>query len=200
MSMNRKALLLVAVPTEGGLFLLGFLLVGGPQVLASKFELSWSATASALLLCLPMLVALYFAVCSNWAPLYQLRTELDEKVTPLFTNLKIPDLALIALLAGAGEELFFRGWLQDALTNRFDVWVGILVASVIFGLAHYLSLTYAIYAFLTGIYLGVIYQVSGNLYIVMLIHALYDFIALVYLVRKGKSGENRFEQLKNGTA
>ena len=183
--MSRKSLLLVAVFTEGGLFLLGLLL--DPQALASKFSLSWNATASALLLCLPMLAALYFAVRSNWAPLSQLRAELDEKVTPLFTNLKIPDLALIALLAGIGEELFFRGWLQGSLTNRFDVWIGILIASAIFGFAHYLSPTYAIYAGLTGIYLGMIYQVSGNLYIVMAIHALYDFIALMYLVRNGKS-------------
>lgn len=187
--MSRKSLLLVAVLTEGGLFLFGLLLVGGPQALASEFNLSWNATASALLLCLPMLVALYFAVRSNWSPLAQLRTELDEKVTPLFEDLKIPDLALIALLAGAGEELFFRGWLQGSLTNRFGVWIGILIASVIFGFVHYLSPTYAIYAGLTGIYLGVIYQVSGNLYIVMVIHALYDFIALVYLVRKGKGAE-----------
>jgi membrane protease YdiL (CAAX protease family) len=185
--MSRKSLLLVAVFTEGGLFLLGLLLVGGPQALASKFELSWKATASALLFCSPMLAAMYFAVRSNWAPLARLRAELDEKVVPLFTHLKILDLALIALLAGAGEELFFRGWLQGSLTNRFDAWVGILIASVIFGLVHYLSATYAIYAGLTGIYLGVIYQVSGNLYIVMVIHALYDFIALVYLVRKGKA-------------
>jgi membrane protease YdiL (CAAX protease family) len=198
--MNRKTLLLVAVPTEGGLFLLGLLLVGGPQALASKFHLSWNATASAFLLCLPMLAALYFAVRSNWAPLSQLRAELDEKVTPLFVNLKISDLALIALLAGAGEEFFFRGWLQGTLTDKFEVWIGIAIASVIFGLAHYLSPTYAIYAGLTGIYLGVIYQVSGNLYIVMLIHAFYDFIALVYLVRRGKNDENRFEQLKNGNA
>jgi membrane protease YdiL (CAAX protease family) len=187
--MSRKALLLVALLTEGGLFLLGLLLMGGPQALGSKFDLSWNATASALLLCLPMLAALYFAVRSNWAPLSQLGAELDEKVTPLFTNLKIPDLTLITLLAGAGEELFFRGWLQGDLTNRFDVWIGILIASVIFGFVHYLSPTYAIYAGLTGIYLGVIYQVSGNLYIVMVIHALYDFIALVYLVRKGEGDE-----------
>lgn len=184
--MSRKSLLLITVLTEGGLFLFGLLLMGGPQALGSKFNLSWSVTACALLLCLPMLAALYFAVRSNWTPLSQLKAELDEKVTPLFTNLKIPDLALIALLAGAGEELFFRGWLQDALTNRFDVLVGILIASAIFGFAHYLSLTYAIYAFLTGVYLGMIYQVSGNLYIAMVIHALYDFIALVYLVRRGE--------------
>jgi membrane protease YdiL (CAAX protease family) len=192
--MSRKSLLLVAVFTEGGLFLLGLLL--DPQALASKFSLSWNATVSALLLCLPMLAALHFAVRSNWVPLSQLRAELDEKVTPLFTNLKIPDLALIALLAGIGEELFFRGWLQGSLTNRFDVWIGILIASVIFGFAHYLSSTYAIYAGVTGIYLGVIYQVSGNLYIVMTIHALYDFIALVYLVRKGKGEETGLQVLK----
>jgi membrane protease YdiL (CAAX protease family) len=35
----------------------------------------------------------------------------------------------------------------------------------------------------------VIYLASGNLYIVMIIHALYDFIALVYLLEKGKSKE-----------
>lgn len=184
--MSRRSLLLVAVLTEGGLFLLGLLLVGGPQTFASKLDLSWNATVSALLLCIPMLAALYLAVRTNWAPLAQLRAELEEKVTPLFTNLKIPDLALIALLAGTGEELFFRGWLQGSLTNRSDAWIGILIASVIFGLVHYLSPTYAIYAGLTGIYLGVIYQLSGNLYIVMGIHALYDFIALVYLVRRGK--------------
>ena len=61
-----------------------------------------------------------------------------------------------------------------------------MIASVIFGLAHYLSPTYAIYAGLVGLYLGIIFQASENLYIVMAIHALYDFIALVYLVKKGK--------------
>jgi membrane protease YdiL (CAAX protease family) len=64
--------------------------------------------------------------------------------------------------------------------------LGILIASAIFGLLHYLSTTYAFYAFLTGVYLGVIYHATGNLYVVMVIHALYDFIALVYLVRMGK--------------
>lgn len=105
---------------------------------------------------------------------------------PIFTNCNIVDLAIIALLAGVGEELFFRGWMQTVLAERSGVWVGILAASLIFGLLHYLSITYAIYAFATGIYLGVIYYVFGNLYIVMAIHAVYDFVALVYLVRKGR--------------
>jgi membrane protease YdiL (CAAX protease family) len=75
------------------------------------------------------------------------RGEIAEKVTPIFANCKWPDLALIALFAGVGEELFFRGWLQGVLTNTFDVVLGVLIASAIFGLLHYLSATYAFYAF-----------------------------------------------------
>ncbi len=188
--MARKALLLVTVFVEGGLFLLGLLLAGGLRAeLWSRFSVSWVSTAYALLLCFPMLAMLYLTVRSHWKPLSRLTNEINEKVTPIFAQCKFIDLIAIALLAGMSEELFFRGWLQGALTNKFEVWVGILIASAIFGFAHYLSATYAIYAGLTGLYLGVIYQVSGNLYIVMVIHALYDFIALVYLVRKGKSEE-----------
>jgi membrane protease YdiL (CAAX protease family) len=185
--MDRKTLLLITLFGEGGLFLLGLLLMGASRAeLWSGFEVSRGSTAYALLLCLPMLAVLYFIARSRWAPLQRLNREIDEKVAPIFANCKLLDLALIALLAGAGEELFFRGWLQAALTNKFDVWVGISIASAIFGLAHYLSTAYAVYAGLTGLYLGVIYHVTGNLYIVMTIHAVYDFIALMYLVEKGE--------------
>jgi membrane protease YdiL (CAAX protease family) len=187
--MDRKTLLLVTLFVEGGLYVFGLLLMGGPSALQAKFNLSWSAMGYALLLCLPMFATLYFSVRSKWEPLSQLSQEIEEKIAPIFENCNIIDLGIIALLAGVGEELFFRGWLQGALTNRLGVWTGILITSIIFGLAHYLSLTYAIYAGLTGLYLGVIYQISGNLYIVMVIHALYDFIALMHLIREGRLGD-----------
>ena len=194
--MDRKALLLVTLFVEGGLYLFGLLLMGGPSAVQSKFSLSWSATAYALLLCLPTFATLYFAVRSEWEPLSRLRKEIDEKIVPIFAKCKIIDLAVIALLAGVGEELFFRGWMQGALTNRFGVWLGILIASAIFGFAHYLSPTYAIYAFLTGLYLGVIYQLSGNLFIVITIHGVYDFIALVYLVGRGRDKGTELSTMK----
>jgi membrane protease YdiL (CAAX protease family) len=103
---------------------------------------------------------------------------------------------VIAFLAGVGEEVFFRGWIQNALASKLGIWAGILIASLIFGLAHYLSTNYFIYAFITGIYLGVIYNTTGNLYIVMAIHALYDFVALIYLVREGR---NRATGLSSGS-
>ena len=185
--MNRKTLLLITVFTEGGLFLSGLLLTGGWKVeLWSGFNISWGSTVYALLLCLPMLFMLFFVIRSKWATLSRLNNEIDEKITPIFAQCKFLDLIVIALLAGLGEELFFRGWLQSTLGNRIGIWAGILIASTIFGFAHYLSPAYAIYAGVTGLYLGVIYQVSGNLFIVVTIHALYDFIALVYLVGRSK--------------
>jgi len=187
--MDRKSLLLVTLFVEGGLYVLGLLLMGGSGAFQAHFSLSWSATGYALLLCSPMFVALYISVRSNWEPLARLQTEMEEKVVPLFANCKIIDLALIALLAGLGEELFFRGWMQAALSNRMGIWIGILLASLIFGLMHYLSMTYFIYAFVTGIYLGLIYQSSGNLYIVMAIHVVYDFVALIYLLKKSPSAK-----------
>jgi len=189
--MDRKVLLLVTLFVEGGLYLFGLLLMGGPSALQAAFNLSWVATGYALLLCIPMFVILLISIRSSWEPLSRLRNEMEEKIIPIFANCKIVDLALIAFLAGFGEELFFRGWIQNALANQFGIWVGILIASLIFGLAHYLSITYAVYAFITGIYLGVIYHLSGNLFIVMTIHALYDFVALVYLSKRSIEKETR---------
>ena len=191
--MNRKTLLLVTLFVEGGLYVIGLLLMGGSGALRESFSLSWSATFFALLLSLPMFAVLFFTERSEWEPLSRLGNEILEKVVPIFANSSVVDLMLIALLAGVGEELFFRGWLQGALASRFGIWSGILAASAIFGFAHYLSSTYAIYAFITGIYLGMIYYLTENLYVVMLIHGLYDFIALVYLVRKEKEKETYSE-------
>jgi membrane protease YdiL (CAAX protease family) len=186
MPMNRKTLLLITVITEGGLLLVGLVLMSFAHIaFLPTFKPTPKATLFALLLCLPMFVGLYLSMRSKWTPIVQLKTELEEKVLPIFSNCKIIDLAVIAFFAGLGEELFFRGWMQSVLINKSGVWVGILITSLVFGLLHYLSTTYAIYAFITGVYLGVIYYVSGNLYIVLAIHAVYDFVALVYLVRKG---------------
>lgn len=191
--MNRTTLLLVTLFVEGGLYVAGLFLLGGSGAVRAKFSLSWNGTFYALLLSLPMFSILFLSMRSKWKPLSEFREELEEKVVPIFADTNIVDLILIALLAGVGEELFFRGWLQDALANKLGLWAGILIASTIFGFAHYLSLTYAIYALITGIYLGVIYHLTGNLFVVMTIHGLYDFIALVILVRQGKTKETNSE-------
>ncbi len=185
--MDRKTLLWITLFTEGGLGLVGLVLLSSAgELLRSRFSLSWSATAYALFFCLPLLAILTLVVGSSLPPLVQFNQAIVEKIRPIFVNCKLPDLVLIALLAGIGEELFFRGWLQELLAGKFGLWAGVLVASLLFGAAHALSASYALYASLVGLYLGVLYYVFGNLYVIMTIHALYDFIALVVLVRGGR--------------
>jgi membrane protease YdiL (CAAX protease family) len=185
--MDKKTLLLVTLVSEGGLYFLGLALMNSAEIeLRSVFSVSWEATAIALLLTLPIFAALYLVERSSWEPIVRLRNEIDEKVQPIFSKCNLIDLGMIAFFAGVGEELFFRGWLQAVLVERSGMMIGILITSLIFGFLHYLSTAYAIYAFITSVYLGVIYIATGNMFIVMAIHAIYDFVALVYLVRKGK--------------
>ncbi len=76
----------------------------------------------------------------------------------------------ISVLAGVSEELLFRGCLQPL--------VGIAVASVIFGALHAFTFSYFLLATTIGAYLGVLLQWSGNLFVPMAVHALYDIFAL----------------------
>ncbi len=94
-----------------------------------------------------------------------------------------PVLVALSIVAGVGEELLFRGAVQGWLTQSLGVVVAIAVASVLFGLVHYVSFTYFLVATGLGLLLGVAYALSDSLALVMIWHAIYDVIALFCLLR-----------------
>ena len=96
-------------------------------------------------------------------------------------RLKLWQLALIAALAGIGEELFFRGLLQLGLSLFLDVWLAILITSLIFGLAHAITPTYFLLAFIISLYLGFLFVHTGNLIVPIAIHALYDMFVFLFI-------------------
>jgi uncharacterized protein len=98
------------------------------------------------------------------------------------------ELALLSLLAGIGEEAFFRGVLQSWLESRHSTPFALAVASAAFGAAHWLTSTYAFLAMLVGLYLGWLLFLSGNLLVPIMTHALYDLVALCILVRVKQDG------------
>ena len=106
---------------------------------------------------------------------------------PLFRQATLTQLAVISLMAGLGEELLFRGVIQGKITQVVGGpagnWVGAIVAALLFGLAHSVSLTYAILAALIGLYLSWTWLATGNLLVPIAAHTVYDFVALVYLVK-----------------
>jgi len=87
---------------------------------------------------------------------------------------------MLSLAAGFGEEMLFRGVIQNAVTNIAGDFTGLSVASVIFGVLHFISPAYAILATISGFYFGAVFTSSGNIAIPIIAHAFYDLVALIY--------------------
>jgi membrane protease YdiL (CAAX protease family) len=104
----------------------------------------------------------------------------------LFRQCRIVELAVIALLAGLGEEMLFRdivqGWITDKVGGPYGAAIGLTAAATIFGLLHSITPAYAFMAGGIGLYFGAIWLITGNLLVPIASHALYDFVALIYLV------------------
>jgi membrane protease YdiL (CAAX protease family) len=97
-------------------------------------------------------------------------------VQDLFLN-----LVLVAVFAGVGEELFFRGVLQRLFIKLFkNAWLGILVTAFIFSAIH-LQFYGFIPRFILGILLGLIYWYSGSLWPAIIAHFAYDAFAVVMI-------------------
>ncbi|MBL3558928.1 MULTISPECIES: CPBP family intramembrane glutamic endopeptidase [Marinobacter] len=92
-------------------------------------------------------------------------------------------LIALSVFAGVGEELLFRGAIQGWLTQHVPDATAIVLASLVFGLVHYLSFTYFVLATGLGLVLGAVYALTDSLVLVMVWHAVYDMIALYCLRR-----------------
>jgi len=116
-------------------------------------------------------------------PLARVKKFCDTEVVPLLDKSSWSEIALISLSAGVAEEMLFRGVAQAAIGNSLGVTWGLVLASLAFGLFHPISPTYMIIATILSVYLGAVFIAVDNLLTVMVIHALYDFAALGYLLR-----------------
>jgi membrane protease YdiL (CAAX protease family) len=188
--MRRRDALLLALSFEGGLLLLAWLLgwlLGQPPLEHTRWN--WSDLGIGVATTLPLLLGLL--VCIRWpvGPLGRIKSISDEFIRPVFQRCTTFDLAVISVVAGLGEEMLFRGVVQGLGDRWFGMGYGLAMASVLFGLVHLITPTYALLATLCGVYFGILVMLTDNLLVVILPHALYDFIALLYLARWSQSPE-----------
>jgi uncharacterized protein len=185
----------MAIVVEGGLALvavaLGWLVHHPPL---QAIAVTWSALGLGLLATIPMALVFWALIKFPVGPLGNLVRIVDQLIVPLFADCSLAAMAAIALLAGLGEEMLFRGVIQSALEGWLSgpqkQWIALAAASALFGAVHWITPTYAVVAGLIGAYLGWLWIVSGNLAIPAVAHGVYDFLALVYLVKvRGGNGE-----------
>jgi len=153
-----------------------------------------SAMGLGVIAAAPILVVMLAAYRWPIGPLRSVREVTSRQLVPLFEGLSVAEKAAVSLAAGLGEELLFRGLGQAALIDWIGgpsgMWIGLLVASVVFGACHWLNRTYAVLATIMGVYFGLLLLWTGNLWTPILAHAVYDFVALLVL----GSAENRIPE------
>jgi membrane protease YdiL (CAAX protease family) len=132
---------------------------------------------------LPLLAGLWWTLRTRNKPIMRLVQMVQDQLGPLVASRSPAELALVAALAGLAEEVLFRGVMQGELARRLPGFAALVLTSVAFGLAHFLTISYALLAALAGLYLGALYWAQGNLLIPIVAHALYDLVALMQLAR-----------------
>ncbi|WP_171209024.1 MULTISPECIES: CPBP family intramembrane glutamic endopeptidase [unclassified Ruegeria] len=144
----------------------------------------------------------FFAALLAWPAILHTRTEFNP--APLFLGLALlPVLFAIGVWSGAvrqeialpewwllfafsnlfltclTEEAFFRGYLQSALSARFGSLVGLMLASLLFGLAHAPGgLELVVFASILGLACGLGYAATGRLWVPTLMHFGFNFAHL----------------------
>ncbi len=173
----RLKLLLLALVVEGAAFILALFLAR--QWSIALFPLTEHLLRDVLIgtaaAAIPF--ALFCFTLSEKAEgiplLGSIRKMMRGEIKAVFASTTLVDICLISLWAGLAEELLFRGVIQAR-------W-GLLPASILFGVLHFVTPAYALLAMVIGFYIGLLHHFFQSLLIPIQLHAIYDFGALIYL-------------------
>ncbi len=187
---GRDVIIMFAVFFEGGLaplsLFLGWWLGHNPlaQFAWRGMDALWGVLGAIPLVCL-------FVGMLRWpiGPLERIKIFCEKEFAPMLAGSSWSDMALIALSAGVGEEMLFRGVLQCSLASWMGVGWGLALSSVLFGLLHPISVPYIALTIVVGLYLGGAFLLTGNLLSVMVMHGIYDFALMAYLLKIRYQGE-----------
>lgn len=131
---------------------------------------------------------LFFFMLQMWphAELRRIRELLQKTLAVRLHPYSWADLFILAALAGIGEEVLFRGFLQPWLETLWNATAALVVSNLLFGLLHAVTPLYAFLALLIGLYLGLALDYGGErqLLVPIVIHALYDFVVFLVILRQ----------------
>ena len=108
---------------------------------------------------------------------------------------------VFAVTSGVAEEVFFRGFLQQALSELAfgNEWLGLVVASLVFGLIHIgpdrrKFLPWTIMAVVLGFVFGLVYMVTGNILAPIIAHFTINFFNLLHIAGPGAGSSDEPDQ------
>ena len=87
----------------------------------------------------------------------------------------------VGILAPVCEEAVFRGAIFSGYKKEGNVWKGILISALLFGLLH-MNINQASYAFVIGILLGFLLEATGSIFSTMLFHILVNSTNAIMMI------------------
>lgn len=109
------------------------------------------------------------------------------QVTGIYGNKSLLAPATIGLLLffiiGPAEEIFWRGFVQDTLAEKFGDNKGWLVASLLYGGVHIFAMNFMLFmaALICGLFWGFIFKKYKSLWPGIISHALWDLTIFILL-------------------
>lgn len=95
------------------------------------------------------------------------------------------NLIMIALLLffiiGPAEEIFWRGFVMERLSEKWGTWGGFISATLIYSAIHIWAFNFILFmaALICGVFWGLLYKYNKNLFTVIISHALWDVMVFV---------------------
>lgn len=102
------------------------------------------------------------------------------------------NLGLIAIIPAVGEELFFRGILQQILQNKFKTHAAVWITAIIFSAIHFQFFGF-IPRMLMGALLGYMFLWTGNIWVPVAAHFTNNAAAVLYYYFKGDGAQQALD-------
>ncbi|MFV0392504.1 MAG: lysostaphin resistance A-like protein [Paludibacteraceae bacterium] len=146
-----------------------------------QFRWSWKSVGWGLLSAVVLWVVFYFG---------ELFSDLlfgfaREQVDGIYSMKDEQNKLLIALgllfVMGPAEEIFWRGYVQQSLIDKFGEWKGFVFATLIYSLIHIWSFNFMLVmaALVCGIFWGLMYRYNKNLVPLVISHAVWDVAVFI---------------------
>jgi membrane protease YdiL (CAAX protease family) len=111
---------------------------------------------------------------------------LEREFRTILGHLSRRDIAWIAVLSGAAEEMLFRGMLQPWLSGMWGPTAGLVATSFVFGILHYVPdrvfLPWTLFATVVGFICGGLFMASGSVIAPVVAHTLLNAVNLELIV------------------
>ncbi len=174
---NIPSIYYVVMLASAGFMILGAIIYCKKFQKRSAFSLGFNSNGFApeylvglligfVMISLPTLIC-YLTGCVVFLP--------SDSISPLMIAL----FFVAFILQGMGEEALFRGYLLTSLARRNNIWIAIIVSSLMFAIFHGGNAEFSLIAFINialfGIFASVFTLKRGNIWGISAIHSMWNF-------------------------